>query len=118
MQLPASRSYFDTTRTYPVGADEVRRAVEAVVSRLPRWEPGSSSDEEVTAVHRTRLGFRDDISVCLTERQTGAHTNTHAAFRSTSRKGAYDFGQNKRNVRELLDALDGEIRAGSSSSRE
>ena len=104
---------FETSRTYPVGADEVRRAIEAAVRDLLRWEPGRSSEGGPTPVRYIRLGFRDDVSVRLTEGKTGAHTNTHATFRSTSRKGLYDFGQNKRNLRELLNAVDREIRAGS-----
>ncbi|WP_166396923.1 DUF1499 domain-containing protein [Rubrobacter marinus] len=101
---------YETSRTYPVAAKEVRRAVEAAVRGLPRWELGRSSEAEVTAVRRTRLGFRDDVSVGLSEGKTGAHTNTRAALRSVSRKGVYDFGQNKRNLRELLDGVDRELR--------
>ena len=101
---------FETLRTYQLGADEVRRAVEAAVRGLPRWELRHSAEEEVTAVRRTRFGFGDDISVRLADRKTGAHTNTYAAFRSASRRGVYDFGQNKRNIQELLDTVDRELR--------
>ena len=109
--LPRYNS-FETSRTYPVGADEVRYAIEAAVRRLPCWELGRSSEGEVAVVRHIRLGFKDDTHVRLTEGETGAHTNTHAAFRSTSRKGLYDFGQNRRNLRELLDAIDRELRGG------
>ena len=101
---------FETSRTYPVGADEVRRAIEAAVRDLLRWEPGRSSEGGPTPVRYIRLGFRDDVSVRLTEGKTGAHTNTHAAFRSGSRQAVYDFGQNRRNLGELLDAIDRELR--------
>ncbi|MDP9458335.1 MAG: DUF1499 domain-containing protein [Actinomycetota bacterium] len=101
---------FETSRTYPVGAEEVRRAFETAVRGLPRWGIGKSSEGEIRAARRTRLGFSDDISVYLRERKTGAHTNTHASFRSVSRQGVYDFGQNRRNLGELLDAMDGELR--------
>ena len=111
MQASGPTSSSETSRTYPVGAEEVRRAIEAAVRELPRWEIGRSSEGEVTAVRRTRLGFRDDVSARLTEGKTGAHTNTHAAFSSVSRQGVYDFGQNKRNLRELLDAVDRQMRA-------
>ena len=124
MSLPRARGTFtmpvvppptpfnssETSRTYPMGADEVRRAFEAAVRGLSRWEAGHSSEGEMAAVRRTRLGFEDDISMRLTEGKTGAHTNTHAAFRSVSRQGVYDFGQNRRNLGELLDAIDGELR--------
>ncbi len=118
MQALGLTNSFKTSRTYPADADEVRRAVEAAVSELHRWELGSSSEGEVTAVRRTRLGFGDDVSVHLTEKKTGAHTNTHAAFRSVSQQGAYDFGQNKRNLRELLDAMDRQLRTHTSTSSE
>jgi uncharacterized protein (DUF1499 family) len=110
MQALGPTNSFETSRTYPEGADEVRRAVEGAVRGLPRWKLGPSSEGGVKAVRRTRLGFKDDVSVSLDEKRTGAHTNTHAAFRSVSRIGVHDLGQNKRNLRELLDAMDREIR--------
>ncbi len=115
MQAPEMTNSYDTSRTYPVDAGKVRRAAEAAVRELPRWELGRSSEGEVAAVRRTRLGFRDDVSVRLTEGKTGTHTNTHADFRSVSRKGVYDFGQNRRNLRELLDRVDRELRSFSHS---
>lgn len=108
------RNSSETSRTYPVGADEVRRAFESAVRGLARWRAGDSPNGEAKAVRRTRLGFEDDISVRLDEKQTGAHTNTHAAFRSASRNGEWDLGQNKRNLRELLRAMDHELRGGTS----
>ena len=115
MTVPTPTPSSETTRTYPAGADEVRRAIEAAVRGLARWKLGSSPKGGVAAVRRTRLGFEDDVTVRLAEEQTGAHTNTHAFFRSASRKGAYDFGQNRRNLGELLDAVDGELRRETSS---
>ena len=112
------KNSFETTRTYPVGADEVRRAFEAAVRALPRWRTEDCSPGEgFSAVRRTRLGFEDDVSMSLDERRTGAHTNTHAAFRSASRKGEWDLGQNRRNLRELLDAMDRELRGDASREK-
>lgn len=111
MQAPTPFNSSETSRTYPVGADEVLRAFEAAVGGLARWTAGRSSGAEATAVRRTRLGFEDDVSMTLDEKQTGAHTNTRAAFRSVSRKGVYDMGQNKRNLRELIEAMDRELRS-------
>lgn len=111
------KNSFETTRTYPVGADEVRRAFEAAVRALPRWRAASLPDEGFSAVRRTRLGFEDDVSMSLDERRTGAHTNTHAAFRSASRKGEWDLGQNRRNLRELLYAMDRELRGDASREK-
>lgn len=116
MQEPdmSPRNSAETSRTYPVGTDEVRRAFEDAVRRLTRLRAGDAPAGEAAAVRRTRLGFEDDISVRLDEKQTGAHTNTHAAFRSASRRGQWDLGQNRRNLRELLDAMDEELRGRTS----
>jgi uncharacterized protein (DUF1499 family) len=57
----------------------------------------------VSAVHETRLfRFEDEVTVKI-QRQGGATT---VSVRSRSRVGTWDFGQNARNIRELLDALD------------
>lgn len=94
------------SRTYPVGREALARAVEAGVRSLPRWTLARASEWEIQAVRRTRLGFRDDVTVRLVPLESGDHTNTHAKFESASRVGHWDFGQNKRNLNELLRAID------------
>jgi uncharacterized protein (DUF1499 family) len=65
--------------------------------------PGGS---EVQAVATTRvLRFKDDVSIRI-RREAG---KTRVSVRSRSRMGTMDFGQNARNVRELLAALDQEM---------
>jgi uncharacterized protein (DUF1499 family) len=49
--------------------------------------------------------FKDDVNVRI--RREGAKTKV--SVRSKSRMGTMDFGQNARNVRELLAALDREM---------
>lgn len=95
-----------TARTYPVEAATLARAVEEAVRNLERWEPSRASEGEVRAVHRTRLGFEEDVTVRLTPVESGARTNTHARFESASRAGLWDLGQNRRNLNELLRAID------------
>lgn len=66
---------------------------------------GASSEEEIRAVRRTRLGFRDDVTVRLVPLESGDHTNTHAKIESRSHVSLWDLGQNKRNLKELLGAV-------------
>ncbi len=98
-------------RTYARDVASVARAVQRVVERLPRWTfvgagqgPGGA---EVRAVHRTLVfRFSDDVTVRV--RAEGGRTKV--SVRSKSRVGKWDFGQNARNVRELLAELDHELR--------
>ena len=113
MKLPDLKtlSSAHTARTYPVRARELSRAVEEAVRELPGWSLVSSSEmEEVRASRKTRvLGFTDDVTVRLTPSPSGAHTNTRAEFQSASRLGLWDLGQNRRNLDELLAAIDQEL---------
>ena len=100
-------------REYAAGEEQVTRAVKAAIGRLSRFElvgagrgPGGS---EIQAVASTRvLRFKDDVNIRI--RREGA--KTRVGVKSRSRMGQIDFGQNARNVRELLAALDQEMGAG------
>ncbi len=103
--LPDSKrlSSASTARTYPVEAEKLARTVEEAVEELPGWTLTSSSETEVRALRKTRfLGFADNVTVLLTPSPAGAHTNTQAEFRSASRVGLWDLGQNRRNLDELM----------------
>ena len=97
-------------RDYATSAGEVTEAVKRAVSRLPGWAfvgsgsgPGGS---EVRAVRTMRwLRFKDDVTVRIRSEGRGVRVSV----RSRSRLGPWDFGQNARNIRELLAALDGEL---------
>jgi len=97
-------------REYAAGEQKVTEALKAAVARLPRFAfvgagrgPGGS---EVHYVASTRvLRFKDDVNVRI--RREGGKTKV--SVRSKSRVGTLDFGQNARNVRELLAALDREL---------
>jgi uncharacterized protein (DUF1499 family) len=97
-------------RDYAASAGEVTEAVKRAVSRLPGWAfvgsgsgPGGS---EVRAVRTMRwLGFKEDVTVRIRSEGRGARVSV----RSRSRLGPWDFGQNARNIRGLLAALDGEL---------
>lgn len=97
-------------REYAARPDEVVKAVKTVLGQLPRWSVvGSGSGPEgsaIAAVHTTRvLRFKDDVNIRVW-REGG---RTRVSVRSRSRVGVWDFGQNARNVRELLAALDREV---------
>lgn len=51
------------------------------------------------------LHFRDDVRVTISEIGKGARLEC----RSRSRLGTYDFGQNGRNLRELLREVEREL---------
>ncbi len=97
-------------KAYAAGEEKVARAVQDLLKRLPRWTlvgaghgPGGTA---VQAVHETRLfHFKDDVDVRIW-RQGDL---TRVSVRSRSRVGKLDFGQNARNIRELLDALDSQM---------
>jgi uncharacterized protein (DUF1499 family) len=97
-----------TARTYPIGTEELRDAIERVVGELPGWSLAGLSEGEIQAVRRTRLfGFEDDVSIRIWEmRASGISRNTRADFSSASRVGLWDLGQNGRNLRELVSAID------------
>jgi uncharacterized protein (DUF1499 family) len=88
----------------------VATAARAALERLPRFSfvgagsgPGGSSLQAVAATKL--LKFKDDVTIRI-RRQGGA---TRVSVKSRSRTGKLDFGQNARNVREFLAALDQEL---------
>jgi|SRR3712207_43575 len=92
-----------TARTYPVKPERLARTVEETVEELPGWTFTDSSEWEVRASRKSRLpGLTHEITVRLTPSPAGAHTNTQAEFRSASRVGLLELGQNKRNLDELI----------------
>ncbi len=98
-------------RSYAAPPEQVLAAVKDALATLPRWQlVGSGSGPggaRVEAVHATLLWrFKDDVTVRVT-REGG---RTRVSVRSKSRLGRADFGQNARNVRELLRALDARLR--------
>jgi uncharacterized protein (DUF1499 family) len=94
-------------REYAASEQAVTAALKAAVSRLSRFAfvgagrgPGGSEVQYVASTPVFR--FKDDVFVRV--RREGGKTKV--TVRSKSRTGKIDFGQNARNVRELLAALD------------
>ncbi len=97
-------------RDYRASPESVAKAVKAAVAGLPRWElvgEGKGSvGIQLQAVRTTRVfRFKDDVTIRV--RREGA--GTRVSVRSKSRLGEADFGQNARNIKELLEALDREL---------
>jgi uncharacterized protein (DUF1499 family) len=98
-------------RTYSATPNRVGDALREALTDRPGWTVVGSGRGPggvvVSAVHETPLlRFKDDVTV--TVRRKGGRTTV--SVRSRSRIGAWDFGQNARNVRDLLQALDAELR--------
>lgn len=99
-------------REYAASEQAVTEALKAAVSRLSRFAfvgagrgPGGSEVQYVASTPVFR--FKDDVNVRI--RREGGKTKV--TVRSKSRTGKIDFGQNARNVRELLAALDQQMAA-------
>jgi uncharacterized protein (DUF1499 family) len=97
-------------RAYAASEQNVTEALKAAAARLPRFAfvgagrgPGGSEVQYVATTPVLR--FKDDVTVRI--RREGGQTKV--GVRSRSRFGTLDFGQNARNVRELLAALDQEL---------
>jgi len=99
-------------REYRQSEKSVAEAVRSVVESLPRWRlVGSGRGPGGTAIHAVAttlvLRFEDDVTIRI-RRKAG---KTQLSVRSSSRVGKWDFGQNARNIRKLLAALDARLGA-------
>lgn len=97
-------------KEYAASPERVAKALEAALGKLPRWEIVGSghgqASHSIQAVHTTRVfRFKDDVGVRIWREGE----MTRLTVRSKSRIGRGDFGQNARNIRELLAALDHEL---------
>jgi hypothetical protein len=97
-------------RSYAAGDDRVAAAVKAAVGRLSRWRlvgaASGAKGTDIQAEHAIPLvGLKEDITVQI-RRQSG---RTEVRVLSRSPSVPWDFGQNARNIRELLAAVDDEM---------
>jgi uncharacterized protein (DUF1499 family) len=98
-------------REYSARPARVGDAVRDALADRPGWTVVGSGQGPggvvVSAFHETPvLRFKDDVTVTI--RRKGG--KTIVSVRSRSRVGKFDLGQNARNIRELLQALDAELR--------
>jgi uncharacterized protein (DUF1499 family) len=94
-------------REYRQSEQAVAEAVRSAIEGLPRWRlVGSGRGPGGTAIHAVAttpvLGFEDDVTIRI-RRKDG---KTRLSVKSASQVGKWDFGQNARNIRKLLAALD------------
>ena len=99
--------------TFPVPPSEVLAHIEKIAKEHSLWrvESKDNAANTIHLTHRTRyLGFVDDVHLTVEEIEGGARVRGT----SKGRLGVYDFGGNRRNLRELIRALRQEIPSGSS----
>ena len=102
IERPTSNSAF-TRRAYSVDPGKTLVTIEKAIESLPRWTLENNTNGELHATRRTGLfRFVDDVTVRVVERASG----TEVYFESASRIGKGDLGQNRRNLKELLRAID------------
>jgi uncharacterized protein (DUF1499 family) len=105
-------------RAYAQGEDAVAKAARAAVDRLPRFTfvgsgSGRGGSELQALATAPVIPVKSDVNVRI-KRERGA---TRVSVRSRSRFGKIDLGQNARNVREFLAALDEQLGAGPGGAR-
>lgn len=94
-------------RAYAQGETVVARAAREAVGRLPRFAfvgagSGRGGSELQALATAPLIPVKSDVTVRI-RREKGA---TRVSVRSKSRSGPIDLGQNARNIREFLAALD------------
>jgi hypothetical protein len=89
-----------TSRTYPKSTATLTRVVEEAVRGLERLGCHVRPRERCGRFFARAWASRTIVRVRLTHLESGAHTNTQAAFESASRTGPWDLGR-------LLRAIDG-----------
>jgi uncharacterized protein (DUF1499 family) len=97
-------------REYGASPQKVAEVTKQVLGRLPGWSVvgsgGGPGGHSIQAVHEAAtFGRKDDVTIQI--RRDGPRTRV--SVRSKSRSDWWDFGQNARNIRELLAALDGQV---------
>ncbi|HET8648339.1 MAG TPA: DUF1499 domain-containing protein [Vicinamibacteria bacterium] len=99
-------------RAYAQGEAAVAKAARAALDKLPRFAfvgagSGRGGSELQALATAPVVPVKSDVTVRI-KRERGA---TRVSVRSRSRSGPFDLGQNARNVREFLAALDQQLEA-------
>jgi Protein of unknown function (DUF1499) len=110
---PENLRFARTARTYPVGTEMLLRAIEEAVQSLSQWTLAHAGESEVRAVRKTRIfSCENGVMARLTPvGASGASMNTWAEFESVARVGVSSPGRNQRNLKELLAAIERQLRA-------
>lgn len=112
---PGNPDPFFRPRKYAKTKEEVAGVVQEVLGTLTRWKVVEYRENQgrIHSTHTTRLfRFVDDVNIYVVQ---GLDGTTKLEVISQSRLGKGDLGQNKRNIRELLSALDAKLPSDSAS---
>lgn len=94
------------TRVYAIPPDDLQKSIVQALEKLNRWTTEFSGERGFKVIRESAvLHFEDEVTVRIQEHEYGSE----ATFQSVSRVGRYDFGQNPRNLRRLLEAVDREL---------
>ncbi|HXL73222.1 MAG TPA: DUF1499 domain-containing protein, partial [bacterium] len=102
---PRDADPFFRPRKYSQNKLEVIQIVTKTVNSLQGWkfEEYKEIQGRVRAIHRWFIGLGEEINVYVVQ---GIDGITTVEITSQSKAGKSDWGQNKRNVKNLLTALD------------
>jgi uncharacterized protein (DUF1499 family) len=106
---PRDPDPFFRPRKYSQSKEEVAQAVKDVISALPGWkfEDYKAIQGRVRATHRWFIGLGEEVNIYVVQAVDGTTT---LEITSQSKAGKGDWGQNKRNIQNLLTALDSKIK--------
>jgi hypothetical protein len=106
---PRDPDPFFNPRKYDQPKDEIVEVVKTAVTSLPGWkfEEYKAIQGRVRAGHRWFIGLGEEINIYVVQGIDGVTT---LEITSQSKAGKGDWGQNKRNVKSLLDVLDSKIK--------
>ncbi len=102
-----SRKSARATRRYALPPEKLLAVVERAVGDLPRWSVLVSHGRGLRAQRKTRV-FR--FTNTITIRVMDWEDASSVSFESVSEAGGHDLGQNRRNLKEDLGAMNQELR--------
>jgi uncharacterized protein (DUF1499 family) len=106
---PRDADPFFRPRKYTQNKAEVIQMVTETVNSLQGWkfEEHKEIQGRVRATHRWYIGLGEEVNIYVVQGIDGVTT---VEITSQSKAGKGDWGQNKRNVKNLLTALDQNIK--------
>ena len=107
---PNNPDPFFHPRRYAKTREEVVRVVQEVLKLLPRWRVVEYKENQgkIKAARAARfLPFEDDVDIYVVQGVDGV---TKLEILSRAQGGKGDFGRNKRNVRDFLQAMDAKLK--------
>jgi hypothetical protein len=106
---PRDADPFFRPRKYSQPKNEVIQVVKETVNSLSGWkfEEHKEIQGRIRASHRWFIGLGEEINIYVVQGVDGVTT---MEITSQSKAGKGDWGQNKRNVKNLLIALDLKIK--------